>query len=100
MSDPDLWEAFLAGTGWHDRAACNPRTHPGLPADLFVPPALTGKDGDKTLWNRTCKVRAMEICRGCPVVGECGDWARRHAIPVGVWGGQCRGTTIYSKGKR
>jgi WhiB family redox-sensing transcriptional regulator len=31
--------------------------------------------------------QARLVCRACPVVAECLDWAIRHAVPSGVWGG-------------
>ena len=31
---------------------------------------------------------AKAVCAGCPVQLDCADFARRHHIQVGVWGGQ------------
>lgn len=31
--------------------------------------------------------RAKSICETCPVMATCGDYALRHEIPFGVWGG-------------
>jgi WhiB family redox-sensing transcriptional regulator len=32
-------------------------------------------------------VDAVRICRGCPVLGECRDWALDTRVRYGVWGG-------------
>lgn len=31
--------------------------------------------------------QAKAICRTCPAVVECGDWATWHKVDEGVWGG-------------
>ena len=38
------------------------------------------------------RVRALSICRGCPVRTQCNDYAERVEGKVGVWGGVVRGT--------
>ncbi|WKZ83064.1 MAG: WhiB family transcriptional regulator [Acidimicrobiia bacterium] len=30
---------------------------------------------------------AIRVCRGCPVQGECLDWAIEARIRYGIWGG-------------
>lgn len=30
---------------------------------------------------------AKNICRSCPIVKECGDWALDTRQPFGIWGG-------------
>lgn len=30
---------------------------------------------------------ALKICRGCPVIDDCRDWALEMRIRYGVWGG-------------
>lgn len=61
------WEPFPS---WFDRAACE-----GLDPDLFF--AERGESLDA----------AREICATCPVQAECLDYALRHRIIHGVWGG-------------
>ena len=55
---------------WAAYAAC--RT---ADPDLFFP----GPDGDTAA--------AVTICRGCPVLDECRDWALGTRMRYGVWGG-------------
>ena len=66
---------------WRSRAACV-----GY-ADLFFPqPDLT-------------HVRvAVAICRTCPVVRECGDYAEQRNEKHGVWGGRNRGAKVRVSG--
>lgn len=61
------WEPSPA---WFDRAACE-----GLDPDLFF-----AERGESI-------ALAREICNGCPVQAECLDYALRHRITYGVWGG-------------
>jgi hypothetical protein len=56
---------------WPDRAACK-----GYPQHIFFP-----ERGDSTS-------EAKAICRTCPVIGECLDWAKKAPEKYGVWGGQ------------
>ena len=47
---------------------------------------------DPTIWfpdrgHNTGSQRAVLICRTCPVMAECGDWAVRNKEKFGVWGG-------------
>ena len=60
---------------WRDGAAC--RHHD---PDLFFPegtagPALRQAD------------RAKQVCESCPVRRPCLDFAQRHRLTFGVWGG-------------
>jgi WhiB family redox-sensing transcriptional regulator len=43
--------------------------------DLFFP----GPDGDPQ--------EALRICSGCPVKGECLEWALDTRVHYGIWGG-------------
>lgn len=69
---------------WRSRAACR-----NVDPDLFFPAA----DDAKTIR------AALEICEGCPVRRQCGEYADTHRVlgysVAGVWGGRMR--TIYSK---
>ena len=61
---------------WHDDALCA-ETGP----ELFFPEEGESYEDAKT------------ICRRCPVQDECLDYALRHSIEFGVWGG----TTPYER---
>lgn len=39
---------------------------------------------------RQAVARAAVVCRSCPVVVECGQYARSLNVPFGVWGGSLR----------
>ena len=43
--------------------------------DLFFPTEDTAAEA------------ALKICRGCPVIDECRDWALEMRIRYGAWGG-------------
>ncbi|MGW1160151.1 WhiB family transcriptional regulator [Streptomyces sp. NPDC002513] len=58
---------------WH--AACK-----GEDPELFFPVGSTGPALKET-------AAAKRVCRRCPVVGECLDWALRSGQTAGVWGG-------------
>lgn len=55
---------------WAAYAAC--RT---ADPDLFFPDSDEAADA------------AVRICRGCPVMSECRDWALDTRVRYGVWGG-------------
>lgn len=60
-----------------ERPACK-----GMGPELFV-----GPDGRETRTYREVREhKAKMVCRGCPVVSECLEWALEHN-EVGVWGG-------------
>lgn len=58
----------------HEAACCNE------PTDLFFP---VGSTGPALLQIREAKA----VCRRCPVVRECGEWALETRQGHGVWGG-------------
>ena len=65
-------EAILLGLDerpWASYASCR-NTDP----DLFFPGPNERTD------------EAVRICRGCPVVDECRDWALSTRVTYGVWG--------------
>ncbi|GAA2079093.1 WhiB family transcriptional regulator [Streptomyces albiaxialis] len=62
---------------WRQHAACA-RMDP----DLFFP---VGSSGPGALQRE----RAKAVCRTCPVIQECLDWALRAGETSGVWGGTC-----------
>lgn len=63
MTDP--W------TTWRDQGACR-----GVDPNVFFP-----ERGD------SC-VAAKKVCAGCPVRGECLDFALAHGEKFGIWGGK------------
>ncbi len=65
----DLLLRDLQERPWAAYAACR-RADP----DLFFP----GPEGTPDA--------AVRICRGCPVLAECRDWALGTKVRYGVWG--------------
>lgn len=64
---------------WQRRAACRgPHA-----AAIFYPPARAERKDEKAGRER----RAKTICRGCPVVDECLEFALRSREQHGIWGG-------------
>jgi WhiB family redox-sensing transcriptional regulator len=65
---------------WRARAACT-----GHDPELWFTVALeTGAVGG----THPDVTPAVDVCRTCPVVAECLQWAVRHGIRYGIWGGQ------------
>ena len=60
---------------WRDSAACR-----GEDPDLFAPDGHTGR------WLDVIE-EAKAVCRRCPVIDRCGQWARENRAEFGVWGG-------------
>jgi len=60
---------------WRDHARCLDED-----PDLFFPIGSTGPAVVQAN-------RAKEICRRCPVVSDCLDWALSNYQDAGVWGG-------------
>lgn len=58
--------------GWKEDAACA-----GINDDTFFPQSNSLEDA----------AGALEICRRCPVVQECGEYALNLNIREGIWGG-------------
>jgi len=61
---------------WRARAACQ-----NVDPELFFPSEVGGPAAEA----RAAKAKA--VCVGCPVRAECLDWALRHSLGHGVWGG-------------
>lgn len=64
----------LPPDSWLHNAACTPET-----AELFWP--VSGDALDQAT------LTALAICRQCPVIAACGQWAIDHAVTEGIWGG-------------
>ena len=60
---------------WLEHAACR-----GHDPELFFPVSETGPSREQA-------DRAKAVCRTCPVVFDCLQWAIDAAIRDGVWGG-------------
>ncbi|GGJ64031.1 WhiB family transcriptional regulator [Streptomyces brasiliensis] len=65
----------LVGAGWQERSACR-----GEDPDLFFP---IGETGPSLLQIDTAKA----VCRQCPVVDLCRQWALETHEVYGIWGG-------------
>lgn len=66
---------------WRLQAACEGQ------ADLFFP------QGDLTHVRK-----ALAICRGCPVIRECGNYADERGEKNGIWGGRNRAARVRVSG--
>lgn len=62
---------------WQSRAICS-----GARAWLFF-----GPDGETGREQRMREGRAKAVCAVCPVRVECLDYALRHHVRCGIWGG-------------
>lgn len=60
---------------WRDHARCL-----GADPDLFFPIGSTGPALIQA-------EQAKAVCRTCPVIGDCLDWALTNFQDAGVWGG-------------
>ncbi len=60
---------------WENRAACRE-----VDPEIFFKPRGSAADTPEAQ-------EAKRICRGCPVIRECGTYALRHGVEFGVWGG-------------
>ncbi|POX50648.1 WhiB family transcriptional regulator [Streptomyces sp. Ru72] len=60
---------------WLRQAACV-----GEDPELFFPVGTAGPAVEET-------AAAKRVCRRCPVLGECLDWALGSGQTAGVWGG-------------
>ncbi len=64
-----------ANVDWHTHALCRTDKHPTA---MFFPDGAGHPD-----WQP-----ALEICRACPVINECLDYALEYRELEGVWGGK------------
>lgn len=67
---------FTGPLTWTTEAACHGQTR------LFFAPA-----GERPEARAVRESAARNVCRSCPVLLECRDWAREHR-EYGFWGGE------------
>jgi len=67
---------FTGPLAWTADAACHGRS------ELFFAPA-----GERPEARVVRESKARAICRICPVIGACREWAREHR-EYGFWGGE------------
>ena len=67
---------FTGPLTWADEASCRGESR------LFFAPA-----GERPEARATREVQARAVCRACPALAECRDWARDHR-EYGFWGGE------------
>ena len=67
---------FTGPLAWTAEAACTGQT------DLFFAPA-----GERPEARVVREEAARSICRSCPVLGQCREWARENR-EYGFWGGE------------
>ncbi len=60
---------------WRNRSACLDED-----PELFFPVGTTGPALEQT-------ERAKAVCRSCPVIDQCLEWALETNQDAGVWGG-------------
>ncbi|MGH8895495.1 MAG: WhiB family transcriptional regulator [Egibacteraceae bacterium] len=60
---------------WRDKAGCLDED-----TEMFFPSGTTGTALDQI-------EQAKAVCRSCPVITECLDWALETNQDAGVWGG-------------
>ncbi len=63
---------------WQLRALCR-----GNHSHLFFPPSTFERKDER----ERRELRARAICRVCPVMSECLEYAMRIREPYGIWGG-------------
>ena len=82
MSDLAAGPASTAGHEaegeWWRRARC------AGSAELFYPPADTEREEPGRVRVRA----AISLCMSCPIRARCLDYALRHDIRSGIWGGR------------
>lgn len=69
---------------WQRHAACR-----GMDSAVFFHP-----EGERGPARRKRIEHAAAICAGCPVAGECREWARRVGETYGVWGRGARFSAV------
>jgi len=67
---------------WMEQGACKGRSN------IFFPHNIIEQE------------RAIRICKTCPVLYECDQYAIRNREKDGVWGGKMRGSLFYPERER
>jgi WhiB family redox-sensing transcriptional regulator len=67
--------AEAGGETWRSRAACRQ-----VDPDLFFPVGMAGPATEQA-------AEAKRLCLACTVRRPCLDWALRHGMRYGIWGG-------------
>jgi WhiB family transcriptional regulator, redox-sensing transcriptional regulator len=78
--------AFSAHDRWEMSAACR-----GMDTSAFYP-----ADKERGVARRVREAKAKAICRQCPVITQCLQWAIATNEPWGLWGGQSRDERVQS----
>jgi WhiB family transcriptional regulator, redox-sensing transcriptional regulator len=73
----DLPHVLVQNWDWQQNAACK-----GTDTEQFYNP-----DRARGPNKRAREAAAKAICRGCPVLQSCLNWALTYGEPYGVWGG-------------
>jgi WhiB family redox-sensing transcriptional regulator len=68
-------EPRAAPFAWQARASCR-----DYPPETFFTDGLNGAR------QRASEEFAKQVCRGCPVIAACADYALNAPEPYGVWG--------------
>jgi WhiB family redox-sensing transcriptional regulator len=66
--------------GWQKRGACG-----GEDPELFFPISTVGLGAQRQI------EVAKDVCRRCPVVDDCLNWALEANEQAGIWGGMSEG---------
>ncbi|MCW2530111.1 MAG: transcription factor WhiB [Pseudonocardiales bacterium] len=78
MNEVKLPAVSIDDWQWHAKAACR-----GMGSDPFF-----YSDNERGRNRRLREQAAKAVCRTCPVIAECLDWAVSVSEPYGIWGGQ------------
>lgn len=72
---------------WRAQALCDPENTPGVDPSWWFQPTQGGSDEQ-----HAAAFEAKRICRECPVITECRDYATVTRQPYGIWAGEAAST--------